>query len=178
MKVFICNDADCKKKDLENTIQELQNKDVTITSTSCMGLCEKGTIVFTLPDMLFYQNVTKERLKDLLNHNAEDLIIDKDIYDSNISQTYIETPIHCRTVKLFRYHLEKFDDFSVSNLNHLIRIFQTKYDIKGEHFFYPIRIALLDTLKGPNLAELIHHLGKETTVGLFDSYFKNTFTKK
>jgi hypothetical protein len=50
--------------------------------------------------------------------------------------------------------------------------FKSKYDVKGNDFSYPVKLALIDTVKGPNLPVLINFLGVNSTMKLFDEFLK------
>lgn len=90
---------------------------------------------------------------------------------------YRTNPMHLRTIKLFRWHLEKQNDFEMKNIETVIEQFQIKYDIKKEAFLYPILIALTNSTIETDLIMLIHSLGKQRVMQLLDDYLKSKINK-
>ncbi len=177
MKILICNSEHCKSNGSEEILKELEKlqreSDFEFLTSSCMGLCSNGPNVMTYPDLRIYGNVSVNRIKDILSSEASDLLHPNDrVYSKELCSEISLDPMHRRSVKLFRYHLEKFNDFSVANLKVLISSFKSKYEVTGNRFIYPIKLALLGTIKGPDLPEIIYFLGKEGTIKALDKFLK------
>jgi (2Fe-2S) ferredoxin len=177
VKVLVCNNEHCKSDGSEEILKELENLrreiDFEFLTSSCMGLCSYGPNVMTFPDLRIYGNVSASRIKDIISSQGSDLLHPNDrIYSKELCSEVSLDPMHRRSVKLFRYHLEKFDDFSVANLRVIISSFENKYEITGNKFLYPIKLALLGTIKGPDLPKIIYFLGKEDTIKSLDKFLK------
>lgn len=64
----------CEKKSSHNLIQTFNeaifendmDKEVMITGTGCMGLCDKGPVVMIYPEQTWYGNVTDDDVDDIL----------------------------------------------------------------------------------------------------------------
>ena len=177
MKVLVCKNENCINNGSEEILKELENLqgeiDFEFLASSCMGLCSYGPNIMTFPDLRIYGNVSTDRIKDILNSHGSDLLQPNDrIYSKELCSEVSLDPMHRRTVKLFRYHLEKFVDFSVVNLISIISSFKNKYEITGNRFLYPIKLALLGTIKGPDLPKIIYFLGKKDTIKSLDRFLK------
>ena len=177
VKVLVCRNKHCRTKQSEELLKELKQKDVIYDHSSCMDMCESGPNLFCIPSFKMYGTVSKERLDDILNDQADDLLYKNEIIDREVIDKYTNNPMHQRTVKLFRWHLDKETKCSVAELREVISIFKKKYDIKGMDFTYPVKIALIGFHKGPDLPKLIHYLGKERTMRLLDDYLKTNINK-
>ena len=64
----------CEKKSSHNLIQAFNegifendmDKDVMITGTVCMGICDHGPVVMIYPEQTWYGNVTEDDVDDIL----------------------------------------------------------------------------------------------------------------
>jgi len=174
MKILVCENKHCKDHKTSELLEELKNYDLEFSSSSCMDMCEGGPNIFTFPDLKMYGKVDKNRLEDIINHKAKGLEYNEEIYSLEDIKKYSFDPMHRRTVKLFRWHLEKHDDMSLLGLEEIIRTFQIKYDVYGNEFFNPIKVVLINTIKGPNLSSIINYLGKNSTMKVFDEFLKKS----
>ncbi len=175
MKLLVCKNKNCDTFVVEELMKELMNhiEKVKFNHASCIGMCENGPLIVTFPDITFYQNVTKNRVKDILAHKATDLIVPKQHLFDPTMDVYFSDPLHRRTVKLFRWHLDKISDFDWKSIRDSILIFKEKYDIKGTDSMFPVRVALLGTTKGPELPKLIDYMGKTMVLERIDSYLRD-----
>jgi (2Fe-2S) ferredoxin len=57
------------ERDLEN--------EVMVTSTGCVGLCEKGPIVMIYPGQVWYGEVTEDDIDDILDALEKGEIVDR-----------------------------------------------------------------------------------------------------
>ncbi|AIO18071.1 Glutamate--tRNA ligase [Candidatus Izimaplasma bacterium HR1] len=172
MKVLVCKNKHCRGKESEELLKALKDKDVILDHSSCMDMCDSGPNLFVIPSLKMYGNVTLNRLDDVLNGNADDLLYKDEIDDLDVIDEYTKNPMHERTVKLFRWHLDKQEKSSVAELCEIISDFKKKYDVNGIDFTNPVKIALIGSHQGPDLPKLIHYLGKERAMQLFDEYLK------
>lgn len=90
----------------------------------------------------------------------------------NKIEQFGNNPMHLRTIKLFRWHIAKQESCTLEEVEKVIKEFQTKYDVTGEDFIYPIVIALTKDVIQTDLITLIHTLGKEQVMGLLEDYLK------
>ncbi len=173
MKVLVCKNKHCHCRESEEVLNQLKKLGIEHNHSSCMDMCESGPNVFILPDAKLYGRVTSKRIDDVLKGLGEDLLYNPlDVYDEVMYQEYLNDPMHRRTVKLFRWHLDKHDDLSVASIREMISVFKSKYDVKGIKFTYPVKLALIKTIKGPDLPKLIHYLEKKATMKLLDDFLK------
>jgi len=172
MKILVCTKKHCHSNKSEELLKSLEDSNVEFTHSACMHMCDDGPNVFTFPDLKMYGHVDKSRLQDIISGNSDGLEYDDEIYNLEINKQYSLDPMHKRTVKLFRWHLAKHDDISVRGIERMIGTFMKKYDVEGIDFSYPIKVALIKTIKGPDLPKLINYLGKNSTMILFDEFLK------
>ena len=182
MKVLVCKNKHCRHHGSDGVIKKLEQKasekGVEVLHSSCMDLCEAGPNVMLFPSLKLYGEVEEKDIDRLLNNDIEYLRHpDSLIYDKEILEAYFDNPMHHRTVKLFRYHLEKYDNMAFTNLIDIIKVFQTKYALLGNDFSYPVKVSILGTVKGPDLPKVIHLLGKERTIDLMNTFLKKVSSR-
>lgn len=85
---------------------------------------------------------------------------------------YKTNPIHKRTVKLFRWHLDKQTSCSIDDLEIVFHSFEKKYDVSGSDFYNPILVALTNSLDQIDLIPFVHKLGKDKVMVLLDEYLR------
>lgn len=172
MKVLVCGRKHCEKKKCDKLFDYLEDTDVEFSNSACMHMCDDGPNVFTFPDLKMYGHVDKKRLKDIISGNSKGLEYSEEIYDLEINEQYRVDSRYKKTVELFRDKLEKCDDISIDKLEKLVKKFMKKNDLDKTSFTYPVRVALINTIKGPDLPKLIYFLGKNSTIKLFNEYFE------
>ena len=175
MKVLVCKNKHCRSKETDKVLDKLKTiEGIEFDYSSCMDLCDYGPNVITLPNLKLYGAVTEDDIEELIKGNREELLHPKDrIFDELAIQELRDDPMHKRTIKLFRYQLEKQLDLSVEGLRLFLSTFKDKYDVVDVLFTDHLKIAMFGTAKGPNLEKLIHYLGKRETIRLFDNYLSN-----
>ncbi len=171
MKILVCANKGSKNSKVEELLEYLKDCNVEFMYSFCRNICEDGPFVFTLPELKTYGNVDKQKLDAIINGNSKDLEYNQEVF-TQYNREYREDPMHKRTIKLFRWHLSKHDDISIQGLEEIIRTFQKKYDVKETNFMYPVKIALINSIKGPNIPTLINFMGKNSTMILFDEFLK------
>jgi (2Fe-2S) ferredoxin len=61
--------------------EEVMDRDlegeVMVTSTGCVGLCEKGPVVMIYPQQIWYGEVTEDDVGDILDAVEEGAIVDR-----------------------------------------------------------------------------------------------------
>lgn len=75
----------CEKKESHNLIamftEEIMDRDldsdVMVTSTGCVGLCDKGPIVMIYPEQVWYGEVTEDDIDDILDALEEGEVVDR-----------------------------------------------------------------------------------------------------
>lgn len=75
----------CKNKESHNLVamfnEEIMNRDldteVMVTSTGCVGLCEKGPIVMIYPQQVWYGEVTEDDIDDILDALGKGEVVDR-----------------------------------------------------------------------------------------------------
>lgn len=148
-------------------------EDVHFMHASCMDLCDRGPVVLSLPDTTFYHSVTKDDVRLLIEGDLQDHIIkEEELYQPDM-EVFRSDPMHRRTVKLFRYQLEKMKAHDWRSIREIIPIFQAKYDVPKESLLGSVKIALLGTTKGPDLPKLIDMLGIKETYSRIDQYLQD-----
>lgn len=175
MNLLVCTNKHCQNNQSEETYKELMNyvEDVNFMHASCMDFCEQGPVVLVLPETTFYHHVTKDDVKALLQGDLSDHIIPtKDLYQPAM-EIYRSDPMHRRTVKLFRYQLEKMKAHDWRSIREILPIFQAKYDVIEDSLLGAVKIALLGTTKGPDLPKLIDMLGIDETYDRIDRYLQD-----
>jgi len=95
----------------------------------------------------------------------------------NILEKYGSDPIHLRTIKLFRWHLDKQTSCTLDEVAKVIEEFKVKYDVDGDQFLYPIIIALTNNTEEIDLIERLHSLGKDRVMDLLEGYLKSKMNK-
>lgn len=176
MKILICNNDACCRNECEAVYKELMNyveQDVHFLHSACMDLCEDGPNVLVLPETKFYFGVTKDKVDDLIHGRLEHQLHPKErLYDVSMER-YREDPMHRRTVKLFRYQVEKMKDVNWRSARDALLLFRNKYGVTEEDLALPVKMALLGTTKGPELPKLMEMLGKEEVFQRIDQYLQD-----
>lgn len=75
----------CQNKASHNLMamftEEVMDRDlegeVMVTSTGCVGLCEKGPVVMIYPQQIWYGEVTEDDVGDILDAVEEGAIVDR-----------------------------------------------------------------------------------------------------
>ena len=91
--IFICGSTRlngkvqgaCKSKESHNLVamfaEEIMDRDlegeVMVTSTGCVGICEKGPIVMIYPQQAWYGEVTEDDVEDILDALEEGTVVDR-----------------------------------------------------------------------------------------------------
>ena len=61
--------------------EEIMDRDlegeVMVTSTGCVGICEKGPIVMIYPQQAWYGEVTEDDVEDILDALEEGTVVDR-----------------------------------------------------------------------------------------------------
>lgn len=102
-----------------------------------------------------------------------------DILDSKdkVIEEYRTNPMHNRTVKLFRWHIDKQVECTIEELDIVVKEFKEKYDVNGDDFTFPLTIALTNSMEKIDLISLIHTLGKQRVMVLLEDYLKLKINK-
>jgi (2Fe-2S) ferredoxin len=171
MKVLVCNKAHCNFSENIQIIEKLeQYKDVHVVECGCFGKCEEGPNLMTLCDEQYFGHVTPERVDDILFGSAEDLRYkEEELYNQEMD-VYKSDPHHRRTVKLFRYHMEKLQQYDKEHVADEIEVMKEKYDISKKDCKYAVKVALMNTRHCPDVPTLVEQLGIEEVFKRIDRY--------
>lgn len=75
----------CERKESHNLLalinDEVMDRDlgeeVMVTSTGCLGICEKGPIVIVYPENTWYGEVTDEDIPEIMDALEEDEVVER-----------------------------------------------------------------------------------------------------
>ena len=73
LQVVICADNECNKHNSMELIEEFENKikqydlskQVSVFTSNCFGLCDRGPVAIVYPDCTFYANLKKEDIDEI-----------------------------------------------------------------------------------------------------------------
>jgi glutamyl/glutaminyl-tRNA synthetase len=88
-------------------------------------------------------------------------------------EVYFTDPMHRRTVKFFRYQLEKMTETDWRAVRDALQLFMAKYEVSETDLVNPVKVVLLGTTKGPSLPKLIEYMGKEEAFKRIDQYLQD-----
>ena len=69
-----------------------------------------------------------------------------------------------RVISYFKAELEKLDDWNVDVINTAINNVKNALNVKGKLLYMPIRIKASGLMHGPDLADTIYLIGKDTVI--------------
>ena len=101
-------------------------------------------------------NSTHELVENFFNDNIEMNAEAKEFMESD---QVIE-----RVISYFKAELEKLDDWNVDVINTAINNVKNALNVKGKLLYMPIRIKASGLMHGPDLADTIYLIGKDTVI--------------
>lgn len=181
-RILVCDNKLCPNDNSQNLIKklsELQHKknNFEYSYCECIDFCDDGPNIMVFPTLKTYKKVTPNRLNDILENTAHDLEYSYDTLNKDEIKLYSTDPVHRRTIKLFRWHLAKELVITVENLKKSIKIFKSKYDVEEVSFNSSVKVALISTVKGPEMEFLIYNFGKEKSIERLENFLKKSTMK-
>lgn len=148
-------------------------KKVRILTSEFHGIDESFPVVFRVPEGIFYHQVSKKRLEDVIAGHADDLIVQSARVFSVEMKRYVSEPIYRKLVKEFFDILEDSTTFSSAYLVLELNQFVKEHDISQDMIVNPLKMALIKTIKGPSLPVLMDALGKQECLKRIEEYLRN-----
>ncbi len=150
-----------------------QYKKAEFKETTITGIDESHPIVFRIPDGTFYGGVTQDRLQDVVSGHADDLKIQTARFFSVEMKTYISEPMYRKTVKHFLKQLKKMEQFDKDAIKREMKEFIKDTHIVEYQLYNPLKMALIGTILGPKLTDLMSAFGKEECIVRIKKYLRN-----
>lgn len=178
---LVCNSTLCKSKSSEMILSEMKRlvkdekyKDIEVSHTICMSLCDDGPNVAEYPSNKYYGHMSIDRVSDIIEGNADDLLHKEEYVNTDkIINEFIKDKSYLDVLRIFREYLSKLENYNDKEVRKMIKEIRTKYNIHGKKLTYPIRIVFYGTIKGPDLPRAIAYYGKERSLELIDNYLLN-----
>lgn len=105
-------------------------------------------------DHLSYGKQIDELTSSFFN---DEFVIDEEAKEFMTSDEIIPT-----VISTFKKEIESIDDWTVENISTAINNVKEKAGVKGKLLFMPIRIAASGIMHGPELADTLYLIGKDT----------------
>ena len=108
--------------------------------------------------------------KSHLNYGKEINELVENFFNDNIemnaeAKEFMESdPVIERVISYFKAELEKLDDWNVDVINTAINNVKNALNVKGKLLYMPIRIKASGLMHGPDLADTIYLIGKDTVI--------------
>ena len=108
--------------------------------------------------------------KNHLNYGKEINELVENFFNDNIemnaeAKEFMESdPVIERVISYFKAELEKLDDWNVDVINTAINNVKNALNVKGKLLYMPIRIKASGLMHGPDLADTIYLIGKDTVI--------------
>ena len=99
-----------------------------------------------------------------INELTENFFIDKINLDDEAKSFMESDPITKDVVNCFLSEVEKISDWNVDNINNAINNVKNTLGVKGKLLYMPIRIKASGFMHGPELADTIYLIGKDTVI--------------
>lgn len=83
-RIMVCSGTGCTSsksdvllKELDKELKKQNVKDITVHKTGCFGFCAKGPIVVIDPDEIFYEQVSVDDAKDIVEAVKKDEVVER-----------------------------------------------------------------------------------------------------
>ena len=165
MKILIVNDMDLYHAS-KRQLSMFHDVDILYSPFNHTSFSH---MVFTLPEELFYADVTKERLPDIIMKSADDLLIQSaDLHD--VSNQVKKYDLLTKTVvQLCLKHLQKQTPQNIQDWEHFI----AEINVRGNKIEDLLRLVLLNTVIGPDLSKILYGLGRPEVKRRLEAYLHN-----
>ena len=97
-----------------------------------------------------------------INEFGGEFLTDKFTIDDEAKEFMNSDPIIPEIVKAYRNEIESLNNWSVTALEQVIEDVKNKMNVKGKLLYMPIRIAACGSMHGPELAQALYLIGKDT----------------
>lgn len=125
------------------------------------NLSEKSNEWINALLLLFKKHISFGREISIVTH----MFFESDIVFENDCIEFLKSDASIKeTIQTFKIEIENITEWNVENINNLINIVKDKTGAKGKMLYMPIRIAVSGMMHGPELADTIYLLGKETVL--------------
>lgn len=146
---------------------------ITIVESKCSDLLESQPVIFRVPEGRFYHHVTKDRFVDVLSGHADDLLIQTGRLFSVEMKRYVSEPKFRSYVKGIVDILSDLKEFTSSNIEKTLASYAKDKGIVLDDIVHPIKVALVQTTKGPELKYIMEALGKKIVLKKVKNYLHN-----
>jgi glutamyl/glutaminyl-tRNA synthetase len=83
---------------------------------------------------------------------------------------YKNEPVYRTNVLQFLPELQRMESFEVPALEAVIAAYRTTHHLTEEQLVHPLKMALVQTTRGPALPAVLAGLGKEESLARIDKY--------
>ncbi len=160
----------------QNNYDESLEKDlkhyskVKIVKTKFIGLDESQPVVFRVQDSTFYENVTIDRLIDVIAGHADDLKIQTSKTFDVESNKYVIELKYRQIVSKFLSQLTKLQDYNSDAIAKEIKTFCKENKFIEKEVNESLKMSLIKTIKGPLLVDLLVGYGKDESIRLIKKH--------
>ena len=99
-----------------------------------------------------------------INDLTENFFIDKIVLDDEAKEFLESDPVTKDVTDCFKSEVEKITDWNTDNINAAINNVKTTLGVKGKLLYMPIRIKASGFMHGPELADTLYLIGKDTVI--------------
>ena len=99
-----------------------------------------------------------------INDLTENFFIDKIALDDEAREFLESDPVTKDVTDCFKSEVEKITDWNTDNINAAINNVKTTLGVKGKLLYMPIRIKASGFMHGPELADTLYLIGKDTVI--------------
>ena len=97
-----------------------------------------------------------------INEFGDEFLNDEFTMTDEAKEFMESDPIIPKVLEVFKSEIENLNDWTVENLVQVIENVKIKAEVKGKLLYMPIRIATSGSMHGPELADALYLIGKET----------------
>ncbi|MDC0558790.1 hypothetical protein OAO42_00110 [Candidatus Izimaplasma bacterium] len=164
--------------DLNNYDENLEKEfkrhsKVKIINTEFINLDESQPVIFRMPDSTFYESVTLERLSDVIAGHADDLKIQTSRLFDVETKKYVSEFKYRQMVALFLPHIDEIQEYNRDSIAKTITTFSKENNLKEQDVIGALKMALIKTIKGPLLPDILEGYGKEKSEELIKKYLRS-----
>ena len=99
-----------------------------------------------------------------INDLTENFFIDKIALDDEAREFLESDPVTKDVTDCFKSEVEKITDWNTDNISAAINNVKTTLGVKGKLLYMPIRIKASGFMHGPELADTLYLIGKDTVI--------------
>ncbi len=111
-------------------------------------------------------NLYKNELQygEQINHFAAIFLSDNYVFDKKFKELFLENKYDLNFAKYIFNGFLSIKEWSINDINNLIKNISTKYKITGKNLFMPIRLLTTNSDHGPSISKCIYLLGQEKII--------------